>query len=111
VLHFPLCKDVAPIVVLNQNLLHVQAIFFTQYGETGCMLLGLCSSELRFKVSDRADWGNVYRENKHLLDTFYERMCSDEAVSGVGGGGGGCGEGDEKKIVMLGLSNLYKFYR
>jgi len=27
VFHFPLCKDVAPIVILNQNLLHVQAIF------------------------------------------------------------------------------------
>jgi len=46
---------------------------------------------------------NVYRENKHLLDTFYARTCSDEAfLVGVGG---------REKIVMLGLSNLCKFYR
>lgn len=47
--------------------------------------------------------GNVHRENKHLFDTFYARMYSDGAVS-VGGGG-------QKKIVILGLSNLCKFYR
>ena len=31
---------------------------------------------------------NVHRGNKHLLDTFYARMCSDGAVSGRGEGGG-----------------------
>jgi len=51
VFHFPLCKGVAPIVTLSQNYFHVQAIFFTQYGETGCMPLGLCSSELHFQGS------------------------------------------------------------
>ena len=72
------------------------------------MLLGLCSFELHFQGSSTYICscrlgGNVHRENKHLFDTFYARMYSDGAVS-VGGGG-------QKKIVILGLSNLCKFYR